>query len=904
MVTYVSAFYKIYNKTDETYLENFCKFAEKGYNIVLFLDQAYCDWTIRLGQYPNLKVLMDLPFESLPLVSMFPKITTSLPEHRKHAKDTYEYIIMMNSKLELIKRAFPHISTKDVAWIDFGILKIIKNTDNFHTALAAVSVPDNKILIPGCHEPSNTVSFHNVEWRFCGGIFFGTQQTLEKFHNINQQLLSVHAVQKHLTWEVNIWALIEKTPGGSGLFDWYKADHNDSIAPQPKEIQLVTSNSDPAENERRVMVVLMIKNESKIIQRCIQNALAIADAICISDTGSTDNTVQILNDYLPSIKIPAKVIAHTWKNFGHNRTLSYLAAQEFTKEIGWNPNTTYALVLDADMNFAITPQFNKNQLTHMGYRIIQKSPSLEYYNTRFMKIVHPWRCTGVTHEYWDGGDTHSLETVYINDIGDGGAKDDKFERDARLLRQGLVEEPNNERYMFYLAQTLKDLRQWDEAIGWFKKRIDAGGWYEEVWYSMYQISRVYFELNKLTEMEYWGMRAYDHNKNRSENLYFMTQKFRERSQHHKAWHYMQLGKQISKPNELLFLEVEVYNHLFDYEKTILNYYIEPHRRREGLMELINYYNNHGGHCYSNMEHYTDPIKHISVKQLPYKQIGDYVATSTSMLRQPDNSILLNVRYVNYRIQHDGSYLMMENGILSRDHNVKTRNFVLHCDANMNPLSPMEEMVCKMEVKHHVHIQGLEDVRIYRDQQTNLLKFIATTMEHSYNGKIRQLVGDYDIAANQLINGVSIRPPGGVENDCEKNWIPLGNNNYIYGWHPYRIGSIQDDKLVITSSKQTPRFFEHMRGSSNVVEYNDALYALTHVVMYTTPRKYYHQVVRLNKTTYTLEAYTNPFYFCKNHIEYCLGIDIKDNVLTAIVSQNDSNPVVVAIDFSSLQFNQL
>jgi hypothetical protein len=273
---------------------------------------------------------------------------------------------------------------------------------------------------------------------------------------------------------------------------------------------------------------------------------------------------------------------------------------------------------------------------------------------------------------------------------------------------------------------------------------------------------------------------------------------------------MKLGSSIKKPNDLLFLELDVYSHLFAYERTILDYYVHHYTNDEALRHLIEYYNGHGGHCYSNLQHYVNPIKTVDMKLLPFKQIGDYVATSTSMLRQPDNSILLNVRYVNYRIQHDGSYLMMENGNLSRDHNVKTRNFVLHCDANMTPLSPMEEMVCKIEVKHHVHIQGLEDVRIYRDQQTNLLKFIATTMEHSYNGKIRQLVGDYDIAANQLNNGISIRPPGGVENDCEKNWIPLGNNNYIYGWHPYRIGSIQDDKLVITSSKLTPRFFEHMR----------------------------------------------------------------------------------------------
>ena len=43
------------------------------------------------------------------------------------------------------------------------------------------------------------------------------------------------------------------------------------------------------------------------------------------------------------------------------------------------------------------------------------------------------------------------DSIWIDDIGDGGSKGDKFERDIRLLKQGLEEEPNNGRYYFYLA---------------------------------------------------------------------------------------------------------------------------------------------------------------------------------------------------------------------------------------------------------------------------------------------------------------------------------------------------------------------------------------------------------------------------------------------------------------------
>ena len=42
----------------------------------------------------------------------------------------------------------------------------------------------------------------------------------------------------------------------------------------------------------------MIKNESKIIERCIDNCINYVDAVNILDTGSTDNTIELCNSIL------------------------------------------------------------------------------------------------------------------------------------------------------------------------------------------------------------------------------------------------------------------------------------------------------------------------------------------------------------------------------------------------------------------------------------------------------------------------------------------------------------------------------------------------------------------------------------------------------------------------------
>ena len=63
--------------------------------------------------------------------------------------------------------------------------------------------------------------------------------------------------------------------------------------------KILSVDSVPVEPAKpRVIVLSMIKNESRIIKRCIQSTLSIADAICICDTGSTDNTVELLTEYL------------------------------------------------------------------------------------------------------------------------------------------------------------------------------------------------------------------------------------------------------------------------------------------------------------------------------------------------------------------------------------------------------------------------------------------------------------------------------------------------------------------------------------------------------------------------------------------------------------------------------
>jgi len=211
------------------------------------------------------------------------------------------------------------------------------------------------------------------------------------------------------------------------------------------------------------------------------------------------------------------------------------------------------------------------------------------------------------------------------------------------------------------------------------------------------------------------------------------------------------------------------------------------------------------------------------------------------------------------------------------------------DAGWNFLGPLDEMVIQDPSPRQTNIQGLEDVRLfYRGSE---LLYTATTKEYSYDGNIRQYMGTYNVATRAMEHGYSLKPPR--PSDCEKNWIPYKGSKFIYAWHPFEIGSIDSEKkLVIETRQDTPKFLSHMRGSSTLVEEGGYLWGVTHCVIYKTPRKYYHMVVKIDPKTDRLVGYTDPFFFVNNAIEYCLGFEKRDSEYTVIVSQNDCNPVMV------------
>lgn len=633
-------------------------------------------------------------------------------------------------------------------------------------------------------------------------------------------------------------------------------------------------------------LILMIKNEERILKRCLEAVSDFVDCFCICDTGSTDKTAEVGNEFLKDHV--GCLTVEPWKNFGYNRTVSFENAKKYIQdELKWDLKETYGLLLDADMVF-VSGSLKKLHLGEVGYSFIQLNSGLEYANTRLVRMDFPWKCLGVTHEYWDGPVKDIPKSVcYINDVNDGGCKHDKFERDQRLLEQGLIDEPKNVRYMFYLAQTYKCLNKLKESIKMYKKRIQAGGWDEEVWYSHYMIGECHKFLGNITKYEDWMQRAYMYRPRRAETLYRLTEFFRIKGDQHKAYHYLKLGRNIPYPNDLLFVEGDVYRGKFDYEASILDYYVHDDKKI-GLKDSIKYLlqSSHLSHnVISNIKFYTTSISNQLEKlNIPNVFSDEFHPSAVSIVKYP----FANVRFINYKIEKDGSYTTPK-GI------VETRNAYVNLESGETVAGFKEP-----EYVFDTHIKGLEDLRLYT--KDDKLRFTATSFKQFILDKISIVEGEYDYENGVFKDYKGILSP--FNSDCEKNWVNIqGTDEFIYSWSPLRTGKIVENKFIYNREHNTPPFFEHLRGSSQIIPWNNRWLALVHFVEYSIPRKYYHCFVELDSNFKPLKI-TLPFYFRDNAIEYCICIRKIDSNIECYVSFNDSDPHKVIVSENSLEWIDL
>ena len=96
----------------------------------------------------------------------------------------------------------------------------------------------------------------------------------------------------------------------------------------------------------------------------------------------------------------------------------------------------------------------------------------------------------------------------------------KYARDRDLLLAEVERNPEDARSVFYLAQSYFDLGDFVNARKWYARRVEMGGWDEEVYYSMYRLAESMSELGEpWPDVQDAYLRAWEFRPTRAEPLH-------------------------------------------------------------------------------------------------------------------------------------------------------------------------------------------------------------------------------------------------------------------------------------------------------------------------------------------------------------------------------------------------
>jgi tetratricopeptide (TPR) repeat protein len=328
-----------------------------------------------------------------------------------------------------------------------------------------------------------------------------------------------------------------------------------------------------------ICLAMIVRDESQVIERCVDSVRDHIDSWVICDTGSVDGTQDMIRRVLADK--PGELHERPWVDFGHNRTeLMELARGK----------ADYLLLLDADWTVTIEP----GALDRLGADsyMVRHSGELEFHNKRLVRGDRDWRFVGAAHEYieTEGEEkVERLEGVVIDHWADGGARGGRWERDAKLLRAELDRDPANSRAAFYLAQTYRDLGDRKRAIELYRQRAGMGGWEEEVYNSLHQVGVLSAEEGDWPTAMDALVSAWESRPQRLEAVYELASRLRLRHQYRAAHQFARVAEGLEPlpvPDDSLFVAPWVYRWGLLFEYSITAYWTGELRRAFAACERL------------------------------------------------------------------------------------------------------------------------------------------------------------------------------------------------------------------------------------------------------------------------------------------------------------------------------
>jgi len=292
-----------------------------------------------------------------------------------------------------------------------------------------------------------------------------------------------------------------------------------------------------------ISLCMIVKNEEDVIARCLDSIKDIVDEIIIVDTGSTDNTKEIIRTFTD------KIFDYQWvDDFSEARNFAFSKA---TKDyIMWIDADDVLLEMDRLKLIDLKKTLDKAvDVVMMKYNVgfdESGNITLSYYRERLSKRLNNYKWREPVHEHLEiGGEiinsdiciTHKKEQVDVV-----GRNLGIYEK---LLNKG---EKLSTRGLFYYARELYYNEKYDGAIEFFNKFLDTKeGWVEDNISACFDLSKCYSYKNDKKNMLKTLLRSFEYDLPRAEICCELGYYYLNLTDYNKAIFWYKIAIELKKP---------------------------------------------------------------------------------------------------------------------------------------------------------------------------------------------------------------------------------------------------------------------------------------------------------------------------------------------------------------------
>lgn len=234
---------------------------------------------------------------------------------------------------------------------------------------------------------------------------------------------------------------------------------------------------------------MIVRDAADFIIETLHSVLPYIDEWVIVDTGSVDNTKQVIQSFFDEARLEGQLVERPWIGFAHNRTEAIAICKG---------RADYAFMIDADD--LVQGQLDLSHLDAAGY-CVRFGPHNVYWRPALFSLNKNWEFRGAVHEYavcLEGDPTVNLNGDYnfvFRSLGNRGKDPQKFQRDIDVLHAEYENDPDDPRTVFYLAQSYRDHGDTKNAMKWYRHRSDMHGWDEETFVAILELGKLFVKTD-------------------------------------------------------------------------------------------------------------------------------------------------------------------------------------------------------------------------------------------------------------------------------------------------------------------------------------------------------------------------------------------------------------------------